>query len=412
MSAVTKPIILDETFGAKMDALNHLISHQNAAIDLLASDKRASLVTDVATVAQLCKNGEILEVMDYGDQIAPAWSYGTDNYNPALNLCHEADAELEDQETIHGAFFEWDKTLPVGIHFDQPEAIYYCDGTEGTGDHYITVGAAYGSGWTAGLNIQVTFSVSPAAEDQLVIDCGANNANNPAGGRTWNLYAKGSTTSKDTGTTSAGNNGTQLGTTHATDAQKTNGRVNAPSRVCYGYNRWSQSALRQYLNSEGAADTWWSAQNAWDRPPAVASTLAGFLAGYEEGVRRYFKPIKVVTVACNADDNEEDVTYDKVFLSSLEQMYCVPQFSGKEGEYWEYYKRLLGRTTPAPTGATYARLKKYGLDTPTTAHYCWRRSANRYSALNVWIVDTSGSVNSDSRASYAFRCAPGVFISD
>ena len=411
MSAVTKPIILDETFSAKMDALNHLISHQNAAIDLLASDKRASLVTDVATVATLCKNGEILEVMDYGDQIAPAWSYGTDNYNPALNLCHEADAEIEDQETIHGAFFEWDKTLPVGIPFDQPEAIYYCDGTEGTGDHYITVGAAYGSGWTAGLNIQVTFSVAPAADDQLVIDCGTNNANNPAGGRTWNLYAKGSTTSKDSGTTSSGTNGTQLGTTHSTDPQRTNGRINAPARVCYGYNRWSQSGLRQYLNAIGTAGTWWSAQNPWDRPISIAATADGFLAGYEDATRRYFKPIKVVTVTSNDDDNVEDVTYDKVFLSSLEQMYCVPQFAGKEGDYWEYYKRLLGRTTPAPASQTYARLIKYALNAPTSAQTCFRRSALRTYSYYVWTVSTSGYVTA-TYAYNAFRCAPSVFLSD
>ena len=69
-----------------LEAQNHLISHQNAAIDLLASDKRASLVSDVMTVATLCKNGNILEVMDYGDQIAPAWREGENNYNPAFNL--------------------------------------------------------------------------------------------------------------------------------------------------------------------------------------------------------------------------------------------------------------------------------------------------------------------------------------
>ena len=119
MSTVTKPIVLDET----VQALNHLISHQNAAIDLLASDKRASLVTDVATVAELCKTGEILEVMDYGDQIAPAWADGETNYNPAFNLCHESDEELEDGETIHGAFWEWDKVLPFGAQFSHQRAI-------------------------------------------------------------------------------------------------------------------------------------------------------------------------------------------------------------------------------------------------------------------------------------------------
>lgn len=405
MSEVTKPIVLDET----VQALNHLIAHQNAAIDLLASDKRAELVTNVAEIAQLCKNGEILEVMDYGDEIHPEWVEGSDHYNPAMNLCHEADAVLEDQESIHGAFFEWDKTLPFATQFDAPEAIYYFDGTESAGTYYIPIGVDYGTGWSHLKAIQFTLTAAPDADDQLVIDCGQNNANDPTDGRTWNVYAKGSTVSKQSGTTSNGTSGNSLGTISPTDAQATNGRLNAMARVVYGYNRWSQSGLRQYLNSD-ADSGWWTPQNPWDRPHALASTKKGFLAGYDASVRQYFKPIKVVTVACNADNNVEDITYDRVFLSSLEQMYCVPQFSGKEGEYWEYYKRLLGRTTPAPTSATYARLIKYGLG-GTTAQNCFRRSATRYYAYTVWYVNASGHVTT-TNAFNANRCAPSVFISD
>ena len=411
MSTLTRPPLLDETFAAKMDALSHLVSHQNAAIDLLASDKRASLVTDVATVAELCRSGEILDVMDYGDQIAPAWTQGGTSYNPALNLCHEADAELEDGETLHGAFWEWDKTTPTGIPYDAPEAIYHFAGTEAAGSYYISISAAYGTGWIAGKSIQITLTEAPAAGDQLVISLGGDYAIDPTAGRTWSVYGKGMTTVKQTGTTSNGTAGTQLGSTDATSPQKTNGRVNAPSRCVYGYNRWSQSAIRQYLNSDAAADAWWAPQNDWDRPPAEAATVEGFLHGYEAAVSRYFKPIKVVTVACDADSNVEDVTYDRVFLVSLEQMYCVPQFSGKEGAYWEYYKRLLGRTTPAPTGQTYARLKKYAVDAPTSAQTCWRRSAFRSNAGSAWCVSSSGSVAYDD-GRYACRCAPGVFISD
>ena len=106
-----------------LEAKNHLDSHRNAALDLLAADKRAELVTNIAEVAQLCKNGEILEVMDYGDEIHPEWVDGSTHYNPPMNLCHEADALLEDAESIHGAFFEWDKTMPFGVPYDPPEAI-------------------------------------------------------------------------------------------------------------------------------------------------------------------------------------------------------------------------------------------------------------------------------------------------
>ena len=169
--------------------------------------------------------------------------------------------------------------------------------------------------------------------------------------------------------------------------------------------------MRQFLNATGAKGTWWTKQEKWDVKPSQADTIDGFLHGYTEDVYRYFKPIKMVTVACNADNNVEDVTYDRVFLSSLEQMYCVPQFPGKEGEYWEYYKRLLGRTSPAPTSQTYARLIKYALNAPTGAQSCFRRSAYRFGAGDVWFVYASGYVNANF-ASYALRCAPSVFLSE
>lgn len=392
-----------------LQALNHLISHQNAAIDLLASDKRAALVTDMEALAELAKNGELLEAMDYGDQIAPAWHIGETSYTPFMNLCHTGRAELEDGETIDGGYFEWDKTTPVGIPFDAPEAIYYFDGTEAPGDYHIEIGGNYGDGWKAGDAIQITLTETPAEGDQLVIECNANNALDPTAGRPWKIYAKGGTEVKQSGTTAKGTSGTLLGST-AADPHATNGKANAPSRVVYGYNRWAMSGLRQWLNSDKPAGGWWQAMHAWDRPPAQAATTDGFLTGYEEGVKKYFMPIKVVTVAGNADSNVEDVTYDRVFLASLEQMYCAPQFAGKEGEYWEYYKRLMGRTTPAPTGYTYARLIKYALNAPTSAQYCIRRSAHRPISNLVWSVYTSGNVTTYG-AVYATRCAPSVFIS-
>ena len=395
---------------AQLDTLNEIMKNVGTQLEIIAAKDRANILTDAATLASLCGKGEILNFMDYGDQAAFPWSDGETEYSPAFNLCHEGDALLEDGETIHGAFFEWDKTTPVEVAFDAPEALYYFDGTETAGDYYITIGKTYGDGLIAGQSIQITLSEAPTENDQLVVSCGSDNKNNPTNGRTWNIYAKGGTEAKQTGTTSNGTSGTKLGETDGTDTGKTNGRVNAPQRVVYGYNRWAQSALRQYLNSTGAAGAWWTAQNPWDRPPAQHSTVRGFLAGYDAEVVRYFEPIKTVTVACNADGNVEDVTYDRVFLSSLEQMYCVPQFAGKEGEYWEYYKRLLGRTSPAPTSTTYKRLIKYALNAPTSAQIVFRRSAARTYANGVWSVASGGYLIAGG-AVYASRCAPGVFLS-
>lgn len=479
MGKVTKPIVLDET----MQALNHLIAHQNAAIDLLASDKRAELVTDVASIALLAKNGELLEVMDYGDEMHPEWVDGETHYNPAMNLCHESDEELEDGETIHGCFFEWDKTLPFGTQFSHQRAItapmykvtsalsaaaynftlssgsylnftlptggvavgywlgytgskiciYDTNGryvgrvtatvsatASGTalgnapvilaGAYYFTFAANWGSNVVAGAVVSFTLPDDVQFGDRI---CGCYGA--PDQSKTnWKVYVvtdSGITIGNEI-STGSDTTGTNLGVMNVqTRNASGNYFLNCIHEVAYGYNRWMMSALRQYLNSDAAVNTWWESFDALDVRPDYLSTKPGFLAGYDESVKQYFKPIKVVTVAQNGDGNVEDITYDRVFLSSLEQMYCVPQFSGKEGDYWEYYKRLLGRTTPAPTSQTYARLIKYALNAPTSAQNCFRRSANRYTAGGVWLVDASGGVG-PTGASNAYRCAPGVFISD
>lgn len=483
VTEVTKPVVLDETFNDKMDALNHLISHQNAAIDLLASNKRAELVTNVQEAAILAKNGELLEVMDYGDEIHPEWVDGETHYNPAMNLCHESDEELEDGETIHGCFFEWDKVLPFGtqsshqraitapmfkvttalnaaaynftlsngqrLNFTLPTggapagywlgytgskiAIYDTNGryvnrvnasvsgsASGTalgvapklaaGDYYFTFAANWGTHVVT--NDVVSFTLPNDVEFGERI-CGCYGAPDQAKAN-WKAYivTDGGKTIGEAIATGSSASGINLGVMQG-QARTASGDyfLNCIQEVAYGYNRWMFSALRQYLNSDAAADTWWEASDALDIRPDYLASKPGFLAGYDSSVKQYFKPIRVVTVAQNADGNVEDVTYDCVFLSSLEQMYCVPQFSGKEGEYWEYYKRLLGRTTPAPTSQTYPRLIKYALNAPTSAQYCFRRSANRSYAYHVWISGASGSVGT-TLASNANRCAPSVFLSE
>ena len=479
MSEITKPIVLDETF----QALNHLISHQNAAIDLLASDKRTELVTNVMEVALLAKNGELLEVMDYGDEIHPEWVDGETHYNPAMNLCHESDELLEDGETIHGCFFEWDKTLPFGTQFSHQRAItspmykvtsalsagtynfkdetaYYLNFTLPTGGvpvgywlgytgseiciydtngryvgkvpanassskrgmalgmipsfapgtYYFTFAESWSGNVVANDIVSFTLPTTVFFGDRI---CGCYGAPDQEKAN-WKIYivTNGGKTIGEAIPTGSTASGTNLGVMQG-QARTASGSyfLNCIQEVAYGYNRWMFSALRQYLNSDAGVGAWWEAFDALDVRPDYLASKPGFLAGYAEDVKKYFKPIKVVTVTQNADGNALDITYDRVFLSSLEQMYCEPDFAGKEGEYWEYYKRLLGRTTPAPTSQTYPRLIKYALNAPTSAQLCFRRSMYRHNAAYIWYSGTNGSVY-PVYASYVHRCAPGVFLSE
>ena len=403
----TTPIInaqLD-ALNAKIDALNHLISHQNAAIDLIASDKRAALTTDIDALAELIHAGELLEVMDYGDKVSFAWADGETTYAPEWNLCHVENAQLEDGETIPVADFEWDKVLPFGTQFSPSQALFESSSALEAGTYHFTVANASGDSGDNGKTFQFTIDAQIPAGGQIRKTNAATASVSAAGAL--KVYASGSAT-EPTATleVTEGNGGTDLGTTDGS------GDLNHFSRVNYGHNRWKTSALRQFLNSTAAAGAWWTSQEKWDVAPAYATTKAGFLHGYDASIINRMKVTKIVTGRNTVTDGGGvDETYDRVFLSSLEQMYVQPQLSssvGSEGAYWEYYKRLLGATSPVARSATYTRLIKRRLDNDS-AQRVFRRSASLGTADVVWVVSSGGGVYADG-ATYGLYCAPACRI--
>lgn len=191
--------------------------------------------------------------------------------------------------------------------------------------------------------------------------------------------------------------------------------INDTNVLRYGYNRWSVSAYRQWLNSDAAKNEgWWTSQHMGDVAPAANMTnKPGWLYGFTEEWRSIFKPVKVQT-ACNivTDGGVTDTTYDTFFLPSLEQMYGVPQAAGVEGEYWEYWKDETGYDAPnngssvAPNDAR----KIPSIANPTgAAVYVRLRSASRGNSYYVWIVNTGGSLNSN-YANFAYRAQPACVI--
>lgn len=54
--------------------------------------------------------------------------------------------------------------------------------------------------------------------------------------------------------------------------------------ICrWGYNRWSHSAIRQWLNSDSAEKgNWWKAKHLGDVAPNELKNRAGFLSGFEQ----------------------------------------------------------------------------------------------------------------------------------
>lgn len=187
---------------------------------------------------------------------------------------------------------------------------------------------------------------------------------------------------------SAGSAGMNLGTFLA----KPNGNLNGLHAVSYGDNRWYKSAYRQYLNSDLPAKQWWTPQDEWDMKPDQADTVPGFLAGFSDDFKAALTRTKVVTYGNTVtDDGSAVVTYDKIFLPSLQEIYCSPQVSG-EGTYWPYWKERAGAKTPQALYKTYPLRITRGLAQRTVGRDVRLRSVDRASGGIAFGVTSSGLI--------------------
>ena len=223
----------------------------------------------------------------------------------------------------------------------------------------------------------------------------------------YNYYTKNSDGSFSLATVTTGG-AIPAGTTYYHSAIK-----DTSGNICrYGYNRWSHSAMRQWLNSKAGVNAWWTAQHKGDVKPAELTTKTGFLTGFDDDFLSCLTPIKIVTVPNTISEPDKntatEITYDKIFLPSMEQMYCAPQASG-EGDYWEYWKRASGRTTPCAQWQTYPEMITYAIENHNSAQNVRLRSAYRGNSCSTWCVYSSGSVN-NSAANDSMRCAPACAI--
>lgn len=319
-----------------------------------------------------------------------------------------------------GVYFGMHYAIPEDMQFDAPEAIYYAGTELAAGTYHITVGAAYGDGWKADQNIQFTLAQAVPAGGQVVIDFGTNNANDPTAGRAVKTYATiGAAEAIESTTTSNGTGGKELGTIGVGNTpQKTNGNLNAISRAVYGNGRYSESAIRQWLNSDAAANAWWTPKNNWDRPPrATDLNRAGFLTRLPADFVKILDYIDVV-VALNTVEGfstDRETVRDRIFLPSVENMYIAPQLADAEAPAWDYYKALAkeaGLPGKFQQWQTYPILRAFNLTSangslpPTNV---WLRSAYRAYAYNAWLVSSSGNVG-NANAYSALRGCPACKI--
>lgn len=403
MSNITKPILLDETF---KEAMNK----QNALLEVMAASSLRDLSSDWMGLSDLADSGLFGDAYAIGDQFVDTWTDTATNqeYTYPYQLNHVGNVELQDGEILENRpFLQAHYAHPFGVQFSHQRAFLKCPEGLAAGTYYFTIESSWGTHVSSGDVVCFTTTVDVPAGGR-VSGCYGAPDNAKSGWKVYTHSADGKTI-LETITPTFSASGTNLGTMKLNTR---NGNLNSCQEMAYGWNRWSTSALRQYLNSAAGVGAWWTAQDEWDIAPDQLTTKAGFLAGCPEEFVEALKAVKVVTypntVQDDTDGNTPDITYDKVFIPSLEQVFCVPQKAG-EGEYHEYWKRRSGATSPLAQWGTYPNIITYAVENHASAQYVRLRSANRGGAPNAWYVYSSGYVGSYG-ASYALRFSPLVVL--
>ena len=361
-------------------------------------------------------------------------SYHTTNITDESKF--DTDMGTENTHANHLMYLESEYTLPFTTQFDASEALLVvAEGkTLPAGTYYIKWHCSDGTS----NDVNLTFTLSSTVESghQLRLQ----NAWWQAAmiGNTLREYADGkSSTVIQTSTALAeGATGTYLGYVWGASTFGTDGvmndylaydevdgvkhYINHGDRIKCGYNRWSQSGLRQYLNAEGT--DWWKPMNTFDVAPSYQNYY-GFLSDISDELKKVIVPVRRWQRRNYITENGSyEYTYDKVFLHVPYERYCNTENNGsKEGstQRWANYKSLLDTwndksgtsLTQFNLWTTYDVLKKYSMANTTSSQHYWSSSARRSYGCNVWSVHSDGRVSSNSAYDGTLCCCAAFVVS-
>lgn len=404
---VTEPIYLDETAkdnGKKLDQMTAALLGMSSSLGVIARAQTGVVEEmDYNGIKAVVAAGNAPAVFPVGTQLVNTYT-GKDGkvYDCPWDVVKTDDiAEGETGTTAPAMVLQMHYASLEDIQFSAYQAFFVVpEAGLVAGTYNVKMGLDWGSNVKTGTVYQFTLTKNAPAGARLT---GFYNAPDVATAN-WKVYVyKDRMKSEllETCNVTAGDAGTNLGTFLA----KPNGNLNGLYPVGYGDNRWWKSAYRQYLNSDAPAKEWWAPQDEWDMKPDRADTVPGFLAGFSDDFKAALTRVKVVTYGNTVtDDGSAVVTYDKIFLPSLQEIYCSSQVSG-EGTYWPYWKERTGAKTPQALYKTYPMRITRDLAQRTVSRNVWLRSAGRGSGSNAFFVTSSGYVNGWNAASTQ-RCAP------
>ena len=323
----------------------------NALEYIAIADAKDIDITDYQQIANIVKAGRAKDFFKIGDQIHTTWTSdsGTEydmpwdvvDFRPATGpdgVVHENAMWLESHYGI------------VNVIFDSAEAFYVPNDDMPAGTYHISFAEFMGSKCPAGTFVMFTVNETIPAKSRLIF--GTSTLNNPTifekDISEWKIriYKKDNCTLTPDSMLDVeyGSDGTDLGILTSNTQSSVESGPNNHFRLL-GYNRWSQSGVRQWLNSVKPAGEWWKPQNPFD---GVSTQLGqnGFCYGLEAAFYKIAMPVQITTKLNKMSDTgigNFEQTCDKFFLSSLSEEFegqyaynmLINDSEGKQFSYWK-----------------------------------------------------------------------------
>lgn len=306
-----------------------------------------------------------------------------------------------DHDTPSDAQFTHSLTLGLhdcyaNVQFDGTEALFYCETELAAGTYNFTLLAGYDTTYGGGKTYQFTLTSAVPAGGVIMFPWG------------WQVQAstvKVSTYESRTATTAIESVSVAEGTSGT--SLESLGECNHTHRIRYGSNNYNESAIRQWMNSDGAAGTFWVSKTNYDRPPSWNASLNGFLYGMDKSFVDIVGNVKKLTALNTLTDNTDASfveTDEKFFLFSNDELYFATENGVDQGEPYAYYENY-STLAAAGSGADSNRTKYLN----GTARYYWMRSPTPWNAHGVRHVNPDGSLYTNT-ANISYGAAPACCI--
>ena len=288
------------------------------------------------------------------------------------------------------------------LQFDEREALYYAENGLSAGTYFFVLEDRPWYEYDAYCAFDFTLNSPVPAGAQLVLDTAHNG---PLNNSHIMVYANAySSEVLQTATVNKGGyNGTLLG--YANGREK---NLNHIARTTLGSNSYKESAIRQWLNSDGEAGNVWTPQTVFDRPPVWNSTHTGFLNGLDKEFLDVvsFAEYDTLRIKSYGSVEVEKLT-DKFMLLSSSEIYAPNEVGVSEGEVFPYFSQFSNYDSPNKNedsirGKTHL---KYDTLSPW-----WVRTPNSYSYYITHLITKYGVYTNGNDAKDSFGIVPACHI--